>query len=42
MNPVVITPFQAWVAEVYWGRHWTYLSGAQVQHALDWYFGRLS
>jgi hypothetical protein len=36
--PAIITPFQAAVAELYWGRSWTFLSAAQVQEALDWWF----
>jgi hypothetical protein len=40
MIPHLITPFQAWVANLYWGRHWTELSAEQVQEALDWYYRR--
>ena len=40
MIPCVITPFQARIAEAYWGCSWTFLSGDQVQEALDWYYGR--
>lgn len=40
MVPTIITPFQARIAEYYWGVSWTFLNGEQVQEALDWYFGR--
>lgn len=40
MIPCIITPFQAAIAEVYWGKSWTYLNGEQVQEALDWWFGK--
>lgn len=39
MIPVVISPLQAWIAEVYWGRSWVFLSASQIQEALDWWYG---
>lgn len=40
MIPMIITPLQAWIAELYWGKSWTCLTGIQVQEALDWWNGR--
>lgn len=39
MIPYVITQTQAWIALIYWGRSWTDLSAAEVQEALDWWYG---
>jgi hypothetical protein len=38
MIPYIITPFQARIAELYWGKDWTHLSVFQVQEALDWWY----
>jgi hypothetical protein len=42
MIPHVITPQQAEIARIYWGKDWTYLSAEQVQEALDWWYGHRS
>lgn len=41
MIPHVITPYQARIAEAYWGTSWTNLSADQVQDALDWFYWRM-
>ncbi len=40
MIPHIITPLQAEIAELYWGRPWSFLSASQVQEALDWWYGK--